>query len=126
LTRSNNLSRAERKELNDALKAQRDYLAAFAKDVQDGNLSPKQIAARAAMYAGAVRGTYYAARWGAWDIPPDLMPGQQECVANCRCTISITDNGDGTGILNRKLNGERHCPSCEAVAGDHPIERKRG
>lgn len=116
------LSRAERAEIARAVDAQLKYLAQFVKDAP--NLSDAQIAARAAMYAGATRKTYYETRYGAWDIPGELMPGNQACLANCRCTIEVTDNGDGTGILTRTMHAEHHCTACPPLAGDHPVKRR--
>lgn len=116
------LSRAERAEITRAAQAQLDYLAGFVRDMP--RLSEAQAAARAAMYAGATRQTYYASRWGAWDIPSELMPGNQQCKSNCRCTISIADNGDGTGTLTRTMYAEHHCTECPALAGDHSVRRK--
>ena len=117
------LSKAERAEIKALVEKQLGYLSGFVKDM-DG-LSNAQIVARAGLYAGAARGSYYGARWGDWDIPPELMPGAQKCVGNCRCKISIADNGDGTGILTREMGGaEHHCSECPPLVGDHPVRRK--
>lgn len=63
------LSRAERADIKAAVAAQLEYLSGFVDAVKAGQLSPAQIAARAALYAGATRQTYYAQRWGDWEIP---------------------------------------------------------
>ena len=114
------LSRAERQEVQKIVAAQLRYLDGF----DPAGMSAAQVAARAALYAGAVRQTYYATRWGDWDVPDELMPGNQSCVANCRCSISIADNGDGTGTLTRVMGGEHHCSECPPLAGDHPVKRR--
>ena len=118
------LSRAERNEIKHAVAVQLDYLTGFVADVRADRLSDGKIRQRAAMYAGATRATYYAARWGDWEIPDNLMPGRQKCVANCRCSISVADNGDGTGTLTRVAGGEKHCTECPPLAGDHPVKRR--
>ncbi len=120
------LSRIERNEIKALVSEQLAYLSGFVKDVRSGEMSDAQIAARAGMYAGATRQSYYGARWGDWDIPPSLMPGNQQCVARCRCVISVRDNGDGTGMLTREMggSGENHCTECPPLAGDHPVTRK--
>lgn len=100
-----------------------DYLNAFARAMPD--LSLAHIAARAQMYAGAVRGTYDRARWGDWDIPEHLWPGNQRCRSNCRCTIDVRDLGNGAGELIRTLHPAEHCPDCLALAGKHRIRRRR-
>jgi hypothetical protein len=117
-----NLSRAERAEIKARVAAQLRYLEGFRRAAP--GMSEAAIRARAAMYAGAVRQTYMAARWGDWDIPPDLMPGNQTCMSNCRCDLSVRDHGDGTGTLTRTLGGEQHCDACPPLAGDHPVRRK--
>lgn len=118
------LSRAERADITAIVKAQLDYLKGFV--AASPNLSEAQIAARAALYAGALRQTYYVQRWGDWDIPPDLLPGNQMCVSNCRCVISVADNGDGTGELTREMRGaEHHCTECPDLVGIYPVKRRK-
>ncbi len=117
-----NLSRAERADIQRAVADQLRYLRRFGEEREA--LSEAATKARAEMYARAVSQTYQAARWGDWEIPDDLMPGRQQCLTNCRCAISVKDNGDGTGILTRTMGGERHCAPCEAVAGDHEVKRR--
>jgi hypothetical protein len=117
------LPRADRERLRARLQSELGYLARFAREAE--GMSPAAFAARAALYAGAVRGTYYEARWGDWEIPDTLLPGNNACLGNCRCTASITrDNGDGTGVWTRILGGERHCDDCPPLAGDHPVRRR--
>lgn len=118
------LSRIERAEIKAIVKAQLAYLKGFVAAAP--NLSEAQIAARAALYAGAVRKTFYQVRWGDWDIPPYLIPGNQACMANCRCKISVADNGDGTGDLTREMGGtEYHCTECPTLVGTYPVKRTR-
>lgn len=117
------LSRAERAEIKAIVDAQLRYFRGFQADI--AGMSEAQIKARALLYSGATRATLYTARWGDWDVPQRLMPGNQDCVSRCLCTISIKDNGDGTGMLTRAMGGtEHHCTSCPPLAGDHPIRRR--
>ena len=120
------LSRAERADIKALVEKQLDYLGGFAKDRAE--MSEAAIAARMQLYAGATRETFYAARWGDWGVPDELWPGNASpCLSNCRCSISIADNGDGTGTLTRKLGAsERSCSVCPDLAGEYPIERKAG
>lgn len=123
----NRLSRAERADITRQISGQLAYLRGFVADIQAGKLSPAQIAARANLYAaGTVRTFYYESRYGDWEIPVSLLPGQQECLGSCLCRVQVIDNGDGTGILRREMGGtERHCTECPQLQGDHPIRRKR-
>jgi hypothetical protein len=117
------LSRAERAELKAAIEGQLRYLDKFSEDAR--GMSEQAILARAQKYVGAIRTTFLETRWGAWDIPPDLMPGRQACQTACGCDISIQDNGDGTGTLTRTMGGkEKHCVDCPPLAGDHPVKRR--
>jgi hypothetical protein len=118
------LSKAERKDIAAMVDKQLQYLRGFEQAKPD--MSDAAIAARAKLYPGAVKSTYYGARYGEWDIPDELMPGHQQCLTNCLCSIRIEDNGDGTGVLTRKMGGtEQHCDECPPLAGEHPIERRR-
>lgn len=117
------LSRAERAEVQKVIDGQLHYFRGFQAEIVD--MSPAQVMARAQLYAGAVRKTLYEARWGDWEIPSQLMPGTAQCLGNCRCSVSVRDNGDGTGVLTRILGGSRHCAECPALAGDHPVKRRR-
>jgi len=118
------LSRAERADIKKAVDGQLTYLKQFAQD--KAGMSEQAIKARAAMYAGMTRQTYYASRWGDWEISPDLMPGNQQCKSNCKCSISVKDNEDGTGTLTRVMGGtEHHCTECPPLAGDHPVKRSK-
>jgi len=117
------LSRAERADITQAVKEQLPYLATFAGVF--ATLSAAQIAQRLALYAASVRPFYYASRWGGWAIPPTLLPGNQECLGHCLCTISIADNGDGTGTLTRELGAtDQSCAECLALAGEHEVKRR--
>ena len=123
----NRLTRAERQDITRQIDAQLAYFRGFVADIQAGKMSPAQIAARANLYAaGTVRTFYYQSRWGDWDIPQNLLPGQQECLGSCLCRVQVIDNEDGTGILRREMGGtEHHCTECPTLVGDHPIRRKK-
>jgi hypothetical protein len=117
------LSKAERGDIKRAVAEQLPYLRRFAAEA--GDMSEGAVAARAALYAGAIKPTYYEARWGTWDIPPDLMPGRQQCLGNCKCSVAVADNGDGTGTLTRTMGGvEHHCTECPPLVGDHSVKRR--
>lgn len=119
------LSKAERADIKRALKTQFEYLRGFREAIESGTLSESQIRARADMYAAAVRLTYQDTRWGDWEIPDDIRPGRQKCLANCLCRGSVKDNGDGTGIYTRTLGGtEHHCTECPDLVGDYPVVRR--
>ena len=105
------LSRAERGDIKQQVAAQIDYLQGFA-GALDG-LSEAQIAARAALYAGAVRTTYSRARYP--KLP--FYPGEgTECKGQCKC--SWQDNGDGS--YTWVLGAAEHCATCQGRASGSP------
>lgn len=117
------LSRAERQEIKAIVEKQLQYLKGFEQD-RDG-MSEGAIAARSDLYPGALKQTYLSARYGDWEIPPQLMPGNQQCITRCRCEAHVKDNGDGTGLWVREMKGtENHCSECPSLQGEHPIKRK--
>ncbi len=120
------LSRAERADISAQVAGQLKYLRAFAAQVKAGGMSERAVLARAVSYAGSVKAPYYAARWGEWDIPTRLLPGMQQCHGNCKCSGSVVDNGDGTGVWRRVMGGtEYHCTECPQLEGDHEVRRRR-
>jgi hypothetical protein len=119
------LSKAERADIAKLVDKQLEYLKQF--NAARADMSEAAVMARAALYPGALRGSYYGARWGDWEIPEELMPGNQECVTRCRCVGHVVDNGDGTGVWVRELGGsENSCSECPELAGEHPITRREG
>jgi hypothetical protein len=121
-----NLSRAERADIKARIAEQLRYLEGFKREAQ--GMSEAAIKARSALYAGAVRATYALARWGDWELPWVPGDGSSECLGNCRCSASVKDNEDGTGVYTWVLGAgaaERHCTTCPTRAGDHPVKRRR-
>jgi len=115
-------SRTERAEIKAMVQAQLSYLPGFVQALP--TLSQAQINARALQYATGIKTPYYQARWGGWDIPDELLPGNQTCRGNCNCSISVSDNGDGTGVLTRKLNATAHnCDECPPLEGEYDVQR---
>ena len=111
------------------LKKQLDFLDMFVQAVREGAMTDAGIAARASLYAGATRGTYYATRWGDWDLEWTPGDGSTPCLGSCRCTQDVEDTGDGTGRMIWRLGGaEAHCMICptRAAASPHTVQRRRG
>lgn len=106
LLNERNLSKIERAGIKAAVAGQLPYLRQFAADVRAGRLSEAQIAARAGLYAGAVRSTWGAARWAGAGLP--AMPTEgSECLTNCRCEwVQRSD-----GFYWERGAGDS-CPTC--------------
>jgi hypothetical protein len=106
------LSRAERKELDARIAVQLKYLDGFVADLKAGKLTMAQAAARANMYAGPTRGTYYATRYQGLPFYPTEG---SECMANCKC--SWEQKGDE---YYWRMAAIEHCPTCQSRAANNP------
>ena len=112
-TRYQALSRAERKDLDARIAAQLKYLDGFVADLKAGKLTMPQAQARANLYPGATRSTFYATRY------PGLpsYPGDQECLGNCKCTLDERD-----GAVWWVLHPAEHCAGCLDMASNSPYK----
>jgi len=107
LLNERNLSRVERQQIKASVAGQLPYLRQFAADVATGRLSDAQIAARAGLYAGAVRATWGSARWAGVDLPAMPGDGSTECLTQCGCSWAPRDDGY---YWERGKNDS--CPTC--------------
>jgi hypothetical protein len=106
------LSRAERKELDARIDAQLKYLDGFVADLRAGKLTMAQAQARAAMYAGANRSTYFATRFPG--LP--FMPGEGvPCMSNCKCAWEQVGNK-----YYYRLGAAEHCDGCVSRTMGNP------
>jgi hypothetical protein len=116
------LPKATRDTIKAAVAGQLPYLRKFADDIRAGRLSDVQIAARAALYAGATRATYYQGRNAGWDLRNVPIPadGGTPCVSNCKC---VAYEEDGQWIY--ELTAAEHCAGCleRAAKSPYPLQR---
>jgi len=107
------LSKADRARLETAINTQLKYLDGFVADLKAGRLTMPQAQARAALYPGATRSTFYATRY------PGLpsYPGDQECMGNCKCTLDERD-----GAVWWVLHPAEHCAGCLDMASNSPYK----
>lgn len=106
------LSKAERADLKARVAEQLKYYDAFAE--QAGDMSEGAVSARAGMYASAVRGTWYGARYpGLSQVPGD---GNTSCLTRCACDLDEREDGIHW-VLNEAAE---HCDDCEAMAAGSP------
>lgn len=99
------LSRAERADLQAAIKGQRPYLTGFANDMRTGALTEDQIRRRAELYAGPVRLTYSQTRWP--NLPAHPADGSSECLAWCKCSWVMRNSE-----MYWELSASEHCGTC--------------
>jgi hypothetical protein len=71
------------------LRVQYDYLRGFAREVQQGNLSPAQMQARINLYSAAARQQFEAALSEAKGLDASALPAQPgDGTTQCRCIVS--------------------------------------
>jgi hypothetical protein len=108
------LSKAERKELDARIDAQLKYLDGFVADLKAGKLTMAQAQARANLYAGPTRATYYATRYPG--LP--FQPGEgTPCRANCKCSWEAKSDG-----YHWTLHPAEHCDGCVSRASANPYK----
>ena len=126
-TGTKDMSPEARAFLAQTIAAQVKYLTGFTQDLRREDMSAALMKARAALYAGALKATYYRARFWAWDLP--FVPTEgSECMVNCTCTIDVTEAGDGTGLMAWTLGSHAHaetCPTCLDRADKSPFPVKK-
>lgn len=109
------LSKVERAELDKRIAVQLTYLDGFAADLKAGKLTMAQAQARANLYAGPTRGTYFATRFpGLSAVPGD---GSTPCLGNCKCTLE--ERGGGIWWV---LHPAEHCSGCVDMASGSPYK----
>jgi hypothetical protein len=109
------LSKAERADIKRAVAEQLPYLQRFAKDA--GDMTPEAVAARAAMYASAIKATYGEARYPGLPFYPTQG---SECMVNCKCSW----RDDGQGAYTWVLSAAEHCTTCKSRAEGSPYQAK--
>ena len=102
----------------DAIASQFDFLQAFAEQVRQGELSAKQIAARAELYMEASTSVFEEGKASSYGITLPEYPGDgnQICGVRCRCTwiiVKIEDVVNAFWTLNPLA---QHCQTCRENA----------
>jgi hypothetical protein len=107
--------------VSEQVKAQYDYLNAFAADAGTGQLTEEQAADRAGMYADGARGGYAQGLGSAWDIS---FPVDLPVHPNCNCSWQIENEDDG---VKAYYIVEDPCPICAGYADQYnPYDPSQG
>lgn len=109
-----------------ALQTQFDFLAGFADKVED--LSEAQAAARAALYAGALKATFTKGQTEGWDIRVVPGDGSSECKGNCDCTLrlDVISEDQGDADVHWDTQGSEDCPTCTRRGAGSPYQIRGG
>lgn len=113
--------------LGQIIREQLNYLARFAEQL-DG-LSDAQATARAALYAGSLKGTYNHGRYGIWRLPAQPGDGRSECLSNCRCIweLDVLDEENLDCDAYWIAAASESCPTCqERAATWAPLQIRGG
>jgi hypothetical protein len=113
--------------IKDAVKAQLPYLDRFADEIA-ANGWREALAARAQLYAGSIKPTFWRAR--AFGLPLPYWPGDGStpCLGNCRCSLRIDwlDEENLDADVYWHLGAEHHCGVCPQRAQDSPYRFRGG
>lgn len=102
----------------DAIASQFDFLQAFAEQVRQGELSAKQIAARAELYMEASTSVFEEGKASSHGITLPEYPGDgnQICGVRCRCTWILVPSKDRVNAFWTLNPLAKHCESCRENA----------
>lgn len=109
-----NMTQSDWGRIGGLLKGQYQYLNNFAGDIANGELSPKQIVARANLYIDSSTQAFErgkASSHGLYNLPAYPGDGTTECMANCRCYWHIVKDGT-TLTASWVMSNAEHCETC--------------
>lgn len=107
---------------------QLDYLNGFADEVDATGWQDK-YEARALLYGGSIKGTYWRGKAYGYDLPAYPGDGQSECLGSCRCYLEIDELSQedlDADVYWRMGAVERHCSTCPQRAQEWSPLRFRG
>lgn len=121
------LSLQEEARVNRIVGEQLDYLNRFAAELDTRGWTAAD-AARALLYVGATKGTYYKGRAGHYDLEAYPGDGQSECLGNCTCSLEIDelDQKELDADVYWRLGSGESCPTCRRRAREWAPLRFRG
>lgn len=121
------LSPAEQAYINRIVGEQLDYLNRFAAELDTREWTAADTA-RAALYVGAVKGTYWDGKTHGYDLEAHPGDGQSECLGNCTCILEIDeiDQERLDADVYWRLGSGESCPTCKRRAREWSPLRFRG
>lgn len=107
---------------------QLDYLNGFAEQLDQREWQPKDDA-RALLYGGAIKGTYWRGATYGYQMPAYPGDGSSECLGSCLCYLEIVEfdvEEQNIDVYWRLGGTERHCSTCPQRAQAWSPLRFRG
>lgn len=126
---SQELGAGSRRQLNATLAEQAGYLNRFAAEIDQRGWEDRKDRARATLYAGALKGSYWRGAAFGLDLPRYPGDGSTPCIGNCTCRLRIVwlDEEELDADVYWELGGaERHCDQCPRIAAEWAPLRFRG
>ncbi len=106
------MTEADREAVANAISGQYAYLQAFAESVRAGDLTARQVGARANLYPAAARQAFERGKAAGWGLTLPAYPGEgSECRANCHCIWEINET-DTAYRARWRLSSAEHCATC--------------
>lgn len=125
----NDLGRLAREAINRELREQARYLNRFAAEVDARGWDDRRDRARAALYAGAIKSTYWRGATFGLSLPRYPGDGGTACMGNCKCRLRVVwlDEEELDADVYWEMGGaERHCRDCPRLAAAWAPLRIRG
>lgn len=115
-----------RESIGELVADQIDYLNQFADEIDRDGWKPA-FAARAKMYAGSIKQSYWRGATFGLDLPYYPAEGT-ECLTNCGCEWQITwHDREELNATARWVRGkDDSCPTCKARARRRPFRFRNG
>jgi hypothetical protein len=100
------------------LRKQYRYLDRFANEIALGQLSDKEIAARARMYTAGANSNFGRGQAAAWHVTLPAYPGDgsTQCKNYCRCSWVMSETETEIRASWRLGGSKEKCPDCRRRA----------
>lgn len=120
------LSPGARRIIAQVVGEQVDYLNRFANEVDARGWDDRKDRARAALYAGSTKQSYWRGASFGLEMPYYPGDGSSECLGNCGCRLQVIweDEEELNARVRWILGGaERHCRTCPQRAAQEIVFR---
>lgn len=124
---SRELGNISRRQLNATLEDQIAYLNNFANDIDKYGWTDRSDRARAGLYVGALKQSYWQGATFGLEMPFYPTVGS-ECMVNCKCSWEIIweNEEELNATAYWRLSANEHCRTCRRRADRNPYQFRGG